>query len=689
MLIASDILMRNTYYLSIFFLFSLIHISCAATPSPDASDKNSSDSAVASDECPSGYIKYRDKCVKDCDEKLYPLAFIPDANRGEIESCEGITTRYRYKSCHEDQGWFWDDTETECSPVPCNGYFLSKNELDEKVGTYESCTFYGKELYKYVSCNSGWDGPENGRCLEHECSPGEYPYFSKSEAEAVCTDEPSECQEGESQKKYGCNGKCKNNYYYSEGFCFLHECDEMYPYNHEEEAAGCQKLRICSSESLITVFGCDSEFGCKKGYHPDKYRCLPNICEGFPSETSEIPNCTRLESCLQGSDNLYKCVACQQGYEAVDGLCREISAEQKDSNELTCHTGDIYYSDNTCDANSLEGKTPVGIVVDPNHHLIVALSSEPKRWDSFDSRKGYDIPGITNIPIYSDTSWEKSVEAASENLNGEYNSDKFIEYERQRHVRFPAVEYCNNKRTGGKKWFIPSAGELLLFERNNTAINNALLKIRPDKNLLNHYFWSSTEASLPCSEDDECYNPTKITFVPKPQHLFALKPVKAAQEDSEDAAPEHILTYIGKYFTDAPIDGVYTLCFADYEKNDVREEDNNCSDYPFYNEESESIYTNINEMYTSGRVQKASVLEACTDSYGTWYKPIECLKGFTLDEYGCYPTDCSIYRDAPKSPDIEGCRHYVTCETDQVTYYMCDLCEKPYELTNHYTCQIR
>ena len=686
--------MKNIYFCSLFVFFSTVS-PYTSVFSADTDDKASDDTA-----CEEGYIYYQDKCVQECDEKVYPLSFVPDANRGNIESCEGKTSRYRYTECFEDKGWYWNDAETECVADNCTGYSVKEQDLNSQAGTFEPCLFYGQTTYKYTSCNSGWDGPQDGQCLEHKCSVSDYPYLQKSEAEAVCADAPVECMEGSSLVKYGCNGNCKDSYYSLGGACLLTGCNEKYPYNAEIEAAGCKKIRSCDLETFKSAYGCDAARGCKEGYYQDGSRCLANACSGYFSDSNDISDCIRTESCLRGTSTVYKCSACRDGYRVVSGYCQQNESSQElAENSQICHIGDIYYDDGTCFAHKIDSKNPIGIIVDPDNKVIMALSYARKNWDTFDANQGYDIPEVVNIPIFSGSSWSDSVHRAEKDLNGEYNTDSFIDYERQHHVRFPAIEYCNNMRVGKKRWFVPSAGQLAALGKHWEILNNALSRIgattitsdATENDPKDNYFWSSTEASLPCSEDEACYKNNALTFTSRPKHMIVVRPIKVTE--SVEVNPPHLETafdYIGKYFTDAPLGGAYTICFANYLSHDTRpDEDETCVDYPFYNEESDSIYNNINEMYSSGRALKASELAFCTDSYGTWYKPTKCPKGYTLDNFGCYPTDCSAYRNAPTSPKIEGCQHFTTCESPNITYYLCDLCERPYELTNNYTCLIR
>ena len=148
-----------------------------------------------------------------------------------------------------------------------------------------------------------------------------------------------------------------------------------------------------------------------------------------------------------------------------------------------CNTGDILYSDKTCSANVVSGKTPIGVVFDGTNRLATSLYSSSSLLDW--GGAGTDIPGITNIGDPS---------KAKQDFNGKANTAVLISYASG--AGFPAAKYAYEYKTEGTKagdWYLPAMGELYELYQNKEAVNNALTTFGYPIIPENPAYWSSSE----------------------------------------------------------------------------------------------------------------------------------------------------------------------------------------------------
>ncbi|MBR1605794.1 MAG: DUF1566 domain-containing protein, partial [Alphaproteobacteria bacterium] len=137
-----------------------------------------------------------------------------------------------------------------------------------------------------------------------------------------------------------------------------------------------------------------------------------------------------------------------------------------------CKVGSIYYSDDTCSDTRINSKTPIGVVFDAANRLVVALDEYWAFWGVH----GTDTP-LTN---YTDSVSVKT------DVNGKSNTDTLVSLGTQ----YEAANYCHNKTTGGKTWYLPAYSEMLpMF---NSVVNSTLAVV--GTGFSNNYYWSSTES---------------------------------------------------------------------------------------------------------------------------------------------------------------------------------------------------
>ena len=167
-----------------------------------------------------------------------------------------------------------------------------------------------------------------------------------------------------------------------------------------------------------------------------------------------------------------------------------------------CNKGDYFYSNNTCSTEYDSTKTVIGLVYNPQERLIMSLDVGLATWGP----TNYDVSDVIN---YSEGDFNDVGLATTpdNDMEGETNTDA-IKSAATNGRSFPAAAFCYNKNTGGKKWYLPAAGEMLAGQYMcNVCVCNgspgipgsALDKIRIAKGNPSYtyqcksYFWTSSE----------------------------------------------------------------------------------------------------------------------------------------------------------------------------------------------------
>ena len=154
-----------------------------------------------------------------------------------------------------------------------------------------------------------------------------------------------------------------------------------------------------------------------------------------------------------------------------------------------CKIGSIFYSDWTCSTSLDSSKTPIGVVVyvdGQGHGQVMALDAIGKyNWGPDD----VDISTLTNFT---------GAESASYDLNSCPNTEKILAAGDKN--AFPAAWAAKEYSTKGTKagdWCLPAAGIFYSINKNQTAINGALVKTGGEQLLwMNSAQWSSSASSL-------------------------------------------------------------------------------------------------------------------------------------------------------------------------------------------------
>jgi len=197
---------------------------------------------------------------------------------------------------------------------------------------------------------------------------------------------------------------------------------------------------------------------------------------------------TALAACVPGD-----CIGL--GYTKSEASCEgDIIRCPFDTSKVFCkekevyvmEAGDILYSDKTTTHYYTDSsKTPIGVVVDPNRRLAMALTCSLKQWAS----KGNNNTNITGIP-------DKKPEDTKTDFNGKSYTKIIVD---NCGSACPAAFYAYNYTTAGTSrgdWFLPSGGQLWLLDQNKEKIKMGLAKVGgqlPYGNEVYTYIESSNE----------------------------------------------------------------------------------------------------------------------------------------------------------------------------------------------------
>ena len=202
-------------------------------------------------------------------------------------------------------------------------------------------------------------------------------------------------------------------------------------------------------------------------------------CEG-DNETAGTDKC----------GNYYAACDCDDGYIWKNGACV--------SSRPSCNIGDIFYTDNTCSADVVSGKTVLGIVVHNNNGGIGGQIMAPWPVDANGNKTsnnsavimwgGYGTD-ISSLPNYTSNS------SASKDYNSCGNTDKIVAQGNA--STYPAAwaarRYAPTTDTAGK-WCLPAGGIMININNNLTTFKNAISKIG-GIDVLRFTLWSSSEIS--------------------------------------------------------------------------------------------------------------------------------------------------------------------------------------------------
>ena len=384
-------------------------------------------------------------CANDCCNKLYKLT---GCNSGFVKDGDGC----REKICTDD--------ETICTSkgLVCNS---GSGECVECTGP-DDCSGGRECVSNTCKCPEGkvWNGSQ---CVEGTCTNGG---VNCEDLGMVCNNSSGECVE--------CmiNDDCPTGKVCSENHTCIVEtnpCD-----NVKCEGGQCVDGKcVCSGskphllDDNVTCVECTDKDDCNGGRE-----CVNNSCQ-CPSGTVEVKGVCETKNCnntpsLCGTDE--KC-------NTSSGLC-EAAQEY-------CVTGSIYYSDGTCSTAYNSEKTPLGVVVNPEFHLIVGLKN--LTGPIVHGTNGFKNVGNEPVDNYSERGYE--------------NTQKIYELIKDTD-RTTIISFCweaTSSALAGGRMYVPATAEASLIAKNITKINNTLEMLsqyRTDTLPVPGRIWTSDEAEL-------------------------------------------------------------------------------------------------------------------------------------------------------------------------------------------------
>ena len=204
----------------------------------------------------------------------------------------------------------------------------------------------------------------------------------------------------------------------------------------------------------------------------------------FAQTCATVPTCDELGYDLSASDctgkKALKCPFDNTKFYCLDG-------GETSGNNGGCTSpsvGYILYSDMSCSADVVSGKTAIGIIFEPDKRLAIALKTTTAYW----STTYFDVDTLSNITSSS---------AVTGDWQGKSNTAKVVAYCNANDESCPAFDYVKDYSTLGTNagdWYLPSLGELNEIYANKAALKTALTKAN-GRTLPASSHWSSSEYS--------------------------------------------------------------------------------------------------------------------------------------------------------------------------------------------------
>ncbi len=242
---------------------------------------------------------------------------------------------------------------------------------------------------------------------------------------------------------------------------------------------------ITDCEALGYTETYNSGGNCLKCPFGDKYNCEKGyIC---PDEYTQDCNGENMVGAGSACGGKYASCECAEGYKWENSQCKaEAIWGQCSGYAAQCSLGDILFSDGTCSANTVSGKTPIAVVVykSGNCGQALALKSISNYvWSS-------EHVDISTLPNYSSNS------AASKDYDSCGNTAKIIAAGNK--SKYPAAWAAHEYKTAGTEagdWCLPAAGIFTSYYNNQSVINTGFSRAGGTKFTTSTRAWSSSEDS--------------------------------------------------------------------------------------------------------------------------------------------------------------------------------------------------
>lgn len=296
----------------------------------------------------------------------------------------------------------------------------------------------------------------NGNCIAKSCTP--------NTDKTNCTNGTQTCNNGCGQNTAKCCVACNDT-------TITIPLNSSYTYTSCTDGNGTKNIK--------------TGWQCNSGYHKTSSNtcekdCIANNCSGYTLTScpanGTCSTCTKTAANCSTDGTKYKLDSCTSGYTKSGNTCVKQNSSQ---------IGNILYSDMSTSSSVISGKTPIGIVLDSEKKLAIALNEVQKAW----STEYFDITNLTN-QSNAKTDW-----------NGKSNTQTIISYCKTNSKSCPAAEYANAYTTTGTSagnWYLPAGAELNAIFENRDVLNTALDKVsktKLDAGNNGYQYWSSSEVA--------------------------------------------------------------------------------------------------------------------------------------------------------------------------------------------------
>ena len=247
----------------------------------------------------------------------------------------------------------------------------------------------------------------------------------------------------------------------------------------------------CATEDCATLGyteAYNSSGNCLKCPFGDMYNCEAGyICpEGYDYTCSGTGYAGGAGTACNGK---YTSCTCASGYKWENGSCIEDSPEWGTCSGYAaqCSLGDILFSDGTCSANTVSGKTPIAVVVYKSGNCGQAMALK-SLGSYYWSTEYVNISGLTDYTSSSSASKDYASCENSAIIRAQGNSSTY-----------PAVWAAYNYTTTGTKagdWCLPAAGIFTSIYNNQSTINTGFSRAGGTKFTTSTYAWSSSEHGI-------------------------------------------------------------------------------------------------------------------------------------------------------------------------------------------------